>query len=65
MNLLSTAVPKGDMTMKDESYQYVNVESQDGAMWVTIQHSPLPVLDNELMTELNDWAGKVAKDENV
>lgn len=47
------------------NYSSIRITREGGAMWVTIDHSPLNVLDVVLMTELNDLAGQVAKDEDV
>lgn len=47
------------------NYSSIRITREDGAMWVTIDHPPLNILDAVLMSELNDLAGQVAKDEDV
>lgn len=43
-------------------YQSLRLARQDGAMWVTIDHPPLNVLDAVLMPELDDLARRAAGD---
>ncbi|MFF2090619.1 enoyl-CoA hydratase/isomerase family protein [Paenibacillus sp. NPDC058174] len=48
-----------------DNYSSIRIAREGGAMWVTIDHSPLNILDAVLMSELNDLAGQAAKDDEV
>ncbi len=51
--------------MTYENYRAIRIDLEGGAAWVTIDHAPLNVLDATLMSELNDFAGRIARDETI
>ena len=51
--------------MSYQNYKAIQVTVEGAAMWVTIAHPPLNVLDAVMMPELNDLAGRLAVDEEI
>lgn len=48
--------------MSYETYASLQVHTDAGVVWLTIDHPPLNLLDAPLMVELNDFAGRVRED---
>ena len=63
-----TTIPPTTSESKDmryDNYQSIRVLQEEGVAWLTIINAPLNILDAKLMTELNDFAGRVAQDSGV
>ena len=51
--------------MPQETYATLTIAREGAAAWVTIDNPPLNVLDIALMSDLNGFAGRAARDDTL